>query len=965
MVSTLSIPQPAPAQRGKISYSPDPAINATIELLLSHGWAPLPVAPAQPASLYPAKDKHGKIIRDADGQPKPLFTGKNPSYLAPTGPRLVTHGDYIDQLPSPEKLAEWFADPSVGIGTNGGDWLDVDAKYFRDAAHLDEAVDLLIESAAWVEKTQSGGYRIAITLATDPGFKNFGMAGIRRVGEIFRSHSRDFVILAPTVGAKGRYISLRRGNPLPITDLAHWGISASSASSATLPLPMAPAPAPAPNVVPFAKPQGASLGPSLLELISKKNRQVAGGDVSGFSSASDALVSLARDCYGWENFASSQGVSLADSADQVIAAAATALGRGDKLDRMLAPINRQSCQPALPAHKRMARLMANSTQPKPASPAPAPASASSGPVADEDGDILIASDDTPAGLALSMLYGEGYCRIGDALYRWAGTHYQACDDNAEKSRINRLLSRCVWIGKEGTRSRPWYSGAKVADTYSAVLSGVPYIPQDAANPGGINCTNGVLTVSIGSDGLPVFELCPHDPAIPFTYAPQVEYCPSADPGACEGLLSAIDEKYRHAVLQVFAAAIDLPMIRRCRGRIVRSLILTGDGNNGKDSLRTALSLLFGKRGITGCSIDDFAAYDHGRKFNLASLVGSRVNWASENNMSVNVDQIQCLKQLITGDPLVAEEKFRQGNEFTPRCIAIFSTNTKTVNLMANLEAIASRYAIVPFNKKFVPVPRYANEVKADSRYAYDPDWVKAEVLPSLLNRLLDCFTAIFTDGIDYSVFNEAMEVNRLGAVHLFQFADDAGLVSGEPTDFISIDEIWVKLRTWYENEGYLTIGDRGDSWADDPRPGDPLIRYAVKLKQRLERLFPAITSGRITNGVNKGKRGIFGLRWADSPPPPVAPTAAPATAPAPPVAPAPAPTDGHGLWLTPGADAATAEVELALIAAESADDLELIKASYNGSLTAVMAQWKQDRRYDLLLSKVAILKGTGQGGGNG
>jgi hypothetical protein len=30
-----------------------------------------------------------------------------------------------------------------------------------------------------------------------------------------------------------------------------------------------------------------------------------------------------------------------------------------------------------------------------------------------------------------------------------------------------------------------------------------------------------------------------------------------------------------------------------------------------------------------------------------------------------------------------------------------------------------------------------------------------------------------------------------------------------------------------------------------------------------------------------------------------------------------------------------------------------------------MRQWKQDRRYDLLMGKVAILKGTGQGGGHG
>jgi hypothetical protein len=363
--------------------------------------------------LYPAKDKHGKIIRDADGQPKPLFTGKNPSYLAPTGPRLVTHGKYVDRQPSPKELAAWFASPATGIGTCGGDWLDIDAGKFPSASALDEAVDLLIESAAWVEKTQSGGYRIAIELSADPGFKNFGMAGIRHVGEIFRSHSRDFVILAPTVGAKGRYISLRRGNPLPITDLAHWGISASSASSATLPLPMAPAPAPAPNVVPFAKPQGASLGPSLLELISKKNRQVAGGDVSGFSSASDALVSLARDCYGWENFAAGAGVTLSDSADQVISAAASALGRADKLDRMLANVPRSSCQPALPAHKRQARLMGGSTQPKPASPAPAPASASSGPIQDDGADILIGADDTPAKVALSHLYQDPYCKIDE------------------------------------------------------------------------------------------------------------------------------------------------------------------------------------------------------------------------------------------------------------------------------------------------------------------------------------------------------------------------------------------------------------------------------------------------------------------------------------------------------------------------------------------------------------------------
>jgi hypothetical protein len=976
-MSTLSIP--FAALSGKISYSPDPAINATIELLLSHGWAPLPVAPAQPADLYPAKDKHGAILRLPDGSPKPLFTGKNPSYLSPTGPRVVTHGKYVDRQPSPKELATWFASPATGIGTCGGDWLDIDAGKFPSASALDEAVDLLIESAEWVEKTQSGGYRIAITLATDPGFKNFGMAGIRHVGEIFRSHSRDFVILSPTVGAKGRYISLRRGNPLPITDLAHWGISASSASSATLPLPMAPAPAPAPNVVPFAKPQGASLGPSLLELISKKNRQVAGGDVSGFSSASDALVSLARDCYGWENFAAGAGVTLSDSADQVISAAASALGRADKLDRMLANVPRSSCQPALPAHKRQARLMGgSSTHPKPASPAPAPASASSGPVADDGGDILIGADDTPAKVALSHLYQDSYCRIDEDLYRWTGTYYRRCNESEELGRIGGLLARCVKVNKEGVLSRPWFYGSKIKDTYIGVLNSgkiqtvLPTEPIDdelasrslpIVEKWGVNCVNGWLGVEM-VDGDPVFTLHPHSPDRYVITAPQVKYDPGADPAACDGLISALEPEYIEPVLRVFAAAIDLPKIFAARGRIARSLVLAGGGANGKDALGTALGMILGRDSLTNCTLKDFATYEDGRKFNLAPLVNSRINWASENDGRLNIGDIDPLKAAITGQELTCERKFKEGYKFSPKLIAIFSTNSPTINLTGKNQATIDRFSIVKFTKTFVSNPTGPNELKADPRYVYNPDWVKANVLPSLLNRLIAAYRAIILAGIDYSAFDPAMEANAAAAYHLLQFADDVGLVRGSKTDYIAVEDLWLKLRIWYETEDYLTITERGDSWADDPRPGDPLVRFSVKLKQRIEAVFNGVTSGKITSGIHKGKRAIFGLRWADAPPPPVAPTAAPATAPAPPVAPAPAPTDGHGLWLTPGADAATAEVELALIAAESADDLELIKASYNGGLTAVMAQWKQDRRYDLLINKVAILKGD-KGGGNG
>ena len=587
----------------------------------------------------------------------------------------------------------------------------------------------------------------------------------------------------------------------------------------------------------------------------------------------------------------------------------------------------------------------------------------------------MSSDDTAASVAVRELYNDcrDYVRIGDNLYRWAGTHYQICEERAERQRINALLARCyaVKVKQDGTSTitRPWYTGSKVSDTYQAVLSAPRYVPTDQVNGAGINCTNGVLIVCVVA-GEPEFQLIPHSPGLVFTYPPQVEFNPDADTAACDGLLAAIDSRYRSAVIRVFAAAIDLPLVRQFRGRIIRSLIFTGDGNNGKDALRIALTHIFGGSGISNCTINDFQVYDTGKKFPLAPLAGSRINWASENNVSVNIDQIQCLKQLVTGDPLVAEVKNIQGVEFTPRCISIFSTNTKTVNLVANLEAIASRYTIVPFTKKFVINPTHSNELLADSRYTYDTEWVKTEVLPALLNHLVDGFKAIFSEGIDYSVFSEVMESNRLGAVHLFQFCNDAGVGLGEPTDFIPVEAIWIELRKWYENEGYLTNGESGDKWADDPRPGDPLVKYAVKLKQRLERCFPTITSGQITSGINKGKKAIFGLRLATSEPLPVEPTPAPAAT-APPVptappAPAPAPAtvpimDDYGLYLTPEAeiDSELAVVEIELLDATTEADLARIKSAYNGSLTAVWQRWQADGRAAALTAKVAAIKSGG------
>jgi hypothetical protein len=107
-----------------------------INWLIKNGFPVLPVAPKQDSVKYPKKNSKHEIEYEKDGvTPKPLFTGKNPSYLDERGvPHLVSHTKYQSKLPSKAELKIWFANPLNGIGTLGGwndaVWIDFDEKHF-------------------------------------------------------------------------------------------------------------------------------------------------------------------------------------------------------------------------------------------------------------------------------------------------------------------------------------------------------------------------------------------------------------------------------------------------------------------------------------------------------------------------------------------------------------------------------------------------------------------------------------------------------------------------------------------------------------------------------------------------------------------------------------------------------------------------------------------------------------------
>lgn len=228
-----------------MQYSPNPAINSTIQKLISLGLPPIPVAPKQDGRTSNWHHIVAKKTIEVEGErvivehcvlddnlnPKPRFTGKNPSYLSSDGSVFICkHGEFQDRLPTHKELKKFFANPKTGVGTLGGHggvtWIDIDRKCYPSQEDCDRDANAIIaaSSAEWVERTGSNGYRIAIKTQQDPTFTNFAATpGGKHVGEAL--HKGRFTVLAPSLHPNGnQYRRIKDGNPIEVESLEVIGV---------------------------------------------------------------------------------------------------------------------------------------------------------------------------------------------------------------------------------------------------------------------------------------------------------------------------------------------------------------------------------------------------------------------------------------------------------------------------------------------------------------------------------------------------------------------------------------------------------------------------------------------------------------------------------------------------------------------------------------------------------------------
>jgi putative DNA primase/helicase len=458
--------------------------------------------------------------------------------------------------------------------------------------------------------------------------------------------------------------------------------------------------------------------------------------------------------------------------------------------------------------------------------------------------------------AVEALYSDApWVSIVGQLFEFTGTHYELRPEATEKRRILDWLSTYSEFVKGKYRCNRANS-ASVNEVYSYMLLAVAVDPN-TINPDGLNTTKGV--VKINPDGS--HSLVPHNPKQVYIYV-GCTYDPDIDATDCDRLLECLEPSQREIFLRTATAALNLKLVRsKLTGRGVKGLLCYGEGSNGKDTLRAVLATVFG-RGMTGKSLSDFKSYDNGRKFSLAGIEGSICNWASENTAKVDLDNIQSLKQLITGDPIDIERKGKDSYEYKPAA-TFFANCNKLPSITGGTAAIDDRYGILSFKKTYKrDADPSQGELEADPRFKDDENFILERIAPAMLNKMLERLPMLLIEGIDYKATREAMREAQEESRHLWQFARDVG-IEVQAGGRIYIKDLWERLIVWYQDEGTLEIEQNNEKskmiWHDLPNKYDTPVKAINQVFARFSEIFPRLQKLRYNEREEMERKGQWYL----------------------------------------------------------------------------------------------------------
>lgn len=711
--------------------------------LVAKGLPPLPVAPAQDANKYPAKDKKGNIIRDENGNPKPAFTGKNPSYLDKNGkPRMLCHKTYQNRMPTQEERDLWFENPQNGVGVLGREGfrnLDIDRKHFDSQEACNQYFWQLLERKPELQdgllaQSQGGGYRIFFECEKEPAFTNFcGEPGGIQLGELLGPGK--FTVLPPTIGPDGGSYTLLSPLPdeLPIVDVDFIYPYSGAKSSKNKPS-VQPSLLDKPVLAPSSQAGAVDLALCIRE---EDQRTLAGNDIKG--DRSDSLATLINELYGWENWLSRNGVAYSGNTADLAREAGLMMGLDeDRIGRILAGKSREGWEPAayhkggdLPCWRRVNTLSPGSVPKDVAKEIKkrrqAPPKKAAIPPSAKIPDDLPDWNQPDITSYLADKYRDKLAWKTDTR-KWMKFNGSTWEPEPIEVIKNLIISEFKVIREYLQKQNEWldeqgYKTKKIGEYTASFVGSILDLLAAELHTKVWDNSSSLIPFKNGCLDRTTGKLEPHHPSHKLTWCLPYDYNPLATcPQIMKWFHQQVESEDQIQLLRAYLKAIVISATY-----VQKFVELVGKGGTGKGTFtRLAIALV----GMRNCFTTTLDRLQNGR-FETAGLAGKKLVLINDSERYGG--STETLKAITGGDTLPYEEKHSQqgGLTFKPNCMVLLAAN-ETIQYSDTNSGIGRRRITVPFNKQIAERDRLTLIEFTDS----EPIGEFVPELPGLMNWVL-------------------------------------------------------------------------------------------------------------------------------------------------------------------------------------------------------------------------------------
>ena len=203
------------------------------------------------------------------------------------------------------------------------------------------------------------------------------------------------------------------------------------------------------------------------------------------------------------------------------------------------------------------------------------------------------------------------------------------------------------------------------------------------------------------------------------------------------------------------------------------LILIGDGVNGKSVILEVLRGLLGRENVSNVPLDAFEA-----QFSKADMIGRLANIATDMQRMPRVQE-GTLKQLVSGEPLQIDRKFKPATTAYPTAKLVFATN-HLPPFADTTDGLWRRMVVIPFFMQFT-------EERVDR---YRARTIVTDEISGIVNWALDGARRLLTQDsfTRCAVCDRAKSDHRHDSDPFRQFLDECCEI--EATQSVLVDELY-------------------------------------------------------------------------------------------------------------------------------------------------------------------------------